>query len=196
VTAAILVFARAPNPGEVKTRLIPALGADGAARLHLELVDRVLGEASRVEGARLELWCSARHALLQECAERHGAGLCEQSGSDLGERMANALDRALLDSDRAVLVGSDVPGLDARYLRNALGALDHSPVVLGPAEDGGYVLVGLRRSAPALFDGVAWGTAGVLAQTRERLAGLGLRWHELEPLWDVDRPEDLARLSR
>ena len=196
MTAAILVFARAPNPGEVKTRLIPALGADGAASLHASLVERVLGAARRVAGARLELWGSASHAFFDDCSRRYGASLHEQCGGDLGERMAHAFASALQAADRVVLVGSDIPALDAGYLQRALAMLEEVPAVLGPAEDGGYVLVGLRRPEPALFEGVAWGSAGVLVQTRERLARLGLRWRELEPLCDLDRPEDLARLSR
>ncbi|MGB7542815.1 MAG: TIGR04282 family arsenosugar biosynthesis glycosyltransferase, partial [Burkholderiales bacterium] len=114
---------------------------------------------------------------------------------DLGERMQRALAAALARSERAILVGSDIPALSAQYLRDADRSLaGGDDVVLGPAEDGGYVLIGLRRCDPELFREIPWGGPTVLAETRWRIARLGLRSRELPALWDVDRPEDLERL--
>jgi hypothetical protein len=108
--------------------------------------------------------------------------------------MHRALARALRGAERAVLIGADCPALTPAYLREAIAALEGADVVLGPARDGGYVLVGARRVAPALFDGIAWGSSRVLDEQRACLRALGWRWSELATLWDVDRPEDLERV--
>lgn len=197
-SARILVFAKAPVPGEVKTRLIPPLTPLMAAELHGRLVKET---AARLAGARLapiELWCSpdTRHALFLELARTHGFSLHRQEGANLGERMDAAFTEALGRGGEAVLVGTDCPLLDGAYLRDALEALKGSDAVLGPAEDGGYVLLGLKRPAPQLFSRMPWGTARVAALSRARLVSLGRRWGELPTLWDLDRPEDLERYSR
>ena len=196
-----MVFARAPVAGQCKTRLIPALGAHGAADLHAMLVRRALASACAVAHAAVELWCTpdATHAFFAACACDFPVTLREQGEGDLGKRMRGAFEQALRRHRRAVLIGSDIPGLDTAYLDTAASALQHSPAVFGPAEDGGYVLVALSRSAPPLlqeqlFEGIDWGGPEVMAQTRERLAQAGVRALELATLWDLDRPEDLARM--
>ena len=110
--------------------------------------------------------------------------------------MAAAFDHAFAAGRSLVLVGSDCPVLAPHHLRAAAAALATHDAVLAPAEDGGYVLVGLSRALPAVFEGIEWSTSDVMAATRERLRAAGARWHELPPLWDVDRPEDYARLQR
>jgi rSAM/selenodomain-associated transferase 1 len=194
---ALIVFARAPRPGTVKTRLVPLLGAAGAAALHARLVRRTLATA-RASGLQpLELHCApdTEHPFLRACGVRYGAALVPQAAGDLGARMSRALQRALLGSRAAVLIGTDCPVLAVRHLRAAREALAAgNRAVFAPAEDGGYALIGLTQSDPRLFEDVPWGTAEVMAITRERLAGLGWRWHELETLWDIDRPEDYRRL--
>ncbi len=192
----LLIFARAPVPGAVKSRLVPALGADGAAALHARLLERTLATACAAR-ARVELWCTPAidHPAFVAAAGRFDVTLHPQTEGDLGQRMYAALASVLEEGDRALLVGCDCPVLDAGDLHAAFAALDDHDVVLGPAEDGGYVLVGARRLSPVLFEGVAWGGPRVLRQTRARLVALGWRWHELRTLWDVDRPEDLARLA-
>lgn len=191
--ALIQIFARPPAPGQVKTRLIPALGARGAAELHVRLLRRTVAMALGARLAPVQLWCASEvdHPVFVET----GLPRRRQRGPDLGARMAAALAQGLREARRVVLIGSDCPAMAAAYLEAALAALAEHDAVLGPAEDGGYVLIGLRRMAD-LFTGVAWGTARVLEQTRARLADAGLTWQELDPLWDVDRPADLARLSR
>lgn len=196
---AICVFARAPVAGAAKTRLIPLLGAAGAAALQGRLIAQALATACAAAPQQLELWCApdAGHPLLQSLARQFDAQLQVQQGADLGERMAFAVDAALRRATQVLLIGSDCPALTAGHLQQAAAALRAgSDAVLVPAEDGGYALIGLSRNAPELFADITWGGPEVLAQTRARLRECGLRGHELETLWDVDRPEDFLRLQR
>jgi rSAM/selenodomain-associated transferase 1 len=195
--ARILIFAKAPIPGQVKTRLIPALGAAGAARLHRRLVWQQLERLAPAGIAPLQLWVTpdVSHAFIRALAGRFGLSLHSQSGIDLGERMHHAAGWAQRYSEAVVLVGTDCPALDAAYVVSALEALAVEDAVLGPAEDGGYALLGLRRAAPELFRDIPWGGERVAAITRARMRELGWRWRELPVLWDVDRPADLTRLS-
>jgi hypothetical protein len=177
----VIVFGRAARAGRVKTRLIPLLGEQGAARLHARLLRRALRTARRARLGAVELWTAGRR----------------QRGADLGERMLHAFAHSLRRSDRVILIGSDCPVLRPRDLRQAARWLaGGADAVFAPAEDGGYALVALRRVSPRLFRGVEWGGAQVMAQTRARLAALGWRWRELPLVWDVDRPEDYRRLER
>lgn len=191
-------MAKAPQAGHAKTRLIPLLGAAGAARLAQRMLDHAVAQACAANlGDVVELCCTPdpTHPAFTAHAA-HGVRLSAQGEGDLGVRMHAALARALAQAPRAILIGTDIPALDAAYLRAAAAALDDPAidVVLGPAADGGYTLVGLRRAAPQLFDAMPWSTGRVLALTRERLAASGLRHVELAPLCDVDEPADLADL--
>jgi uncharacterized protein len=193
---AVIVFARAPQPGAAKTRLIPRLGPEGAAGLHARLVKHAL-ETAKSAAFALELRCDPGidDDFFRFCAARYTATLKDQGPGDLGARMRAAFDEALRERATALLIGSDCPALTARHLRRAARALDEGhDAVFVPCEDGGYGLIGLKRAAAGLFDGIAWGGTDVMATTRARLAGLGWRWLELETLWDVDRPEDYQRL--
>ena len=195
----ILVFAKAPIPGEVKTRLIPALGAAGAAELHERLVDRTLATAAAAATGPVELCCApdALHPALAALARAHGATLAGQGPGDLGDRMREAFRRALTGAPAAIVIGCDCPALTPEHLREAAAALAAGhDAVLAPAEDGGYVLIGLTHASDSLFDGIGWGGPTVMAATRERLAALGWRSQELATLWDVDRPADVARIRR
>lgn len=191
----IQVFCKAPISGAVKTRLIPALGSDGALRVHRQLAERVLTVCCEAALARVEVWTNDHvdHPFFADYDCVH-----LQTGEDLGERMANALTAALSagDVDRAILIGTDCPTVDAGYLDRALRALSDHDAVIGPAEDGGYGLIGLRRPDRSLFTGIEWGTGEVCARTCQKLNASGIRWSLLPPIWDVDRPEDLQRLSR
>lgn len=194
---ALVVFAKAPEPGRVKTRLAPLLGEAGAARLHARLVERTLRIAVAARCGRVELHCAprVRHPFFEALAQRHGLRLRAQGRGDLGERMNRAFVRVLREADAVVLIGSDCAALRGSDLRAAVRALRQgADAVFSPAEDGGYALIGLRRASKMLFDGVGWGGPEVLAQTRRRLARLGWRWVELRTVWDVDRPADLVRL--
>jgi rSAM/selenodomain-associated transferase 1 len=195
----VIVFARAPEPGKVKTRLIPALSAAGAAELHRRLVRHSLGAATGARLGPVELWCApdTGDPFFRECERRLGISLSAQGEGDLGARMQRAFESALARAARAILVGSDIPALSAQYLRDADQALVRgNEVVIGPAEDGGYVLIGLSRCDPELFRDIPWGGPEVMAETRRRIASLAWRLSELPVLWDVDRPEDLGRLPQ
>ncbi len=192
---ALLVFARSPEPGRVKTRLAPLLGEKGAARLHARLVAKTLETARAAGFERVYLYCSPRIKgdFFAKMQKRFDVRPCSQGRGDLGDRMYRALRR----HPYAVLIGSDCPALRPADLRRAARALrEGADAVLAPAEDGGYALIGVRRVSRRLFDGIAWGGPLVLAQTRRRLRALRWHWKELRTLWDVDRPEDVARLRR
>lgn len=194
----IMIFAKTPAPGRVKTRLIPSLGEDGAAALQRRLIERTLCTAAQAGLGAPELWCapSPDDIFFADCAARHGIALRAQSEGDLGARMANALESALTAGLPGLLIGCDCPALTPAYLREAAAALASGhDAVFGPAEDGGYVLIGLARRPPRdLFEGISWGTGNVMQETRARLTRHEWRWRELAPMWDVDRPEDLQRL--
>ena len=194
----IIVFARAPEPGRAKTRLIPMLGAARAAALQHLLIERALATALAAGIGPVELWCapSAQHPLLAGCAARHGINAASQCDGDLGARMLHAAVTALAAASRIIIIGSDCPALTAADLQHAAQALEqHHDAVLIPAEDGGYVLIGLKWWDARLFAGIAWGSDQVMAATRVRLAALNWCWHELPPSWDVDRPADYERLA-
>src|SRR5262245_40866335 len=192
---------KAPAAGRVKTRLVPALGAEGAAELHRRLVLRTLRTAAALcarEPVDLEIRFDGGSAE----ALRHWLGVGwrfrAQCEGDLGARMADAFGAAFDEGARAaVIIGSDSPGLNPERLSAAFEALPRAPAVFGPAVDGGYYLVGLARPLPALFRGVPWGTGTVLADSLRILEREGAGEPALlEPLDDVDRPEDLAAWQR
>jgi len=195
--ARIVVFAKAPHPGTVKTRLIPLLGEDGAAALHARFVTRTLSTARAAAIGTVDLFCApgVDDAFLRFCGARYCVRLENQSGGNLGTRMLNAFERALASAGLVILIGTDCPALTAEHLREARRRLAAgADAVFAPTEDGGYALIGLRRCDARLFDGVAWETPSVMAETRARLRTVGWHWEELEELWDVDRPEDYQRL--
>ncbi len=193
----VAVFARAPAPGATKTRLIPLLGAARAAALQHLLIDRALATALAANIGPVALWCapSAHDPLFERLIERHGVAAATQCAGDLGMRMSQAAATSLAAAQRVIIVGTDCPALTGADLQRAAQALvDGHNAVLIPAEDGGYVLIGLNCWDARLFTGIAWSTDQVMAATRERLATMGWRWHELPSLWDVDRPADYERL--
>lgn len=197
-SALTIVFAKAPHAGAVKTRLIPLLGAQGAAALHRQLTHRTLVTAAGAGLGPVELHAApdTQDAFLQDCGRRFGVALVPQRGGDLGERLRNAFDDGLARHSRVLIVGTDCPVLGAQHLHDAAAALEQgNDAVLIPAEDGGYALIGLTRCDNRLFEHIAWGSDSVLAATRERLKALKWRWHELSTLWDIDRPQDYRRWS-
>ena len=196
-TTQVIVMAKAPVPGLAKTRLIPALGAEGAARLAARLLDHALAQARAATPGDVILACApdVTHAAFTEHARQGGVTLVPQGHGDIGARMhrqfMNAFDQG---ARRVILVGTDVPALDAALLRQADAALAAADAVFVPAADGGYALVGLRRPAPAIFEAVPWSTPAVMAATRDRLALAGLQHVELALVHDIDEPADLAQL--
>lgn len=195
--ARIQVFTRAPVPGEAKTRLIPLLGAAGAAAFHAHQVHERLGMLTAVGLCPVELWCtpSSSSAFFRDCHERYGVSLHEQCAGDLGVRMQHALASTLEYAKSVLLVGTDCPSLCVADIDKALTSLQRGvDVVLGPAHDGGYYLVGLQQPAPALFLDMPWGTSTVLDESLTRLGQLGLSHYCLAERMDVDTPDDYRRL--
>jgi rSAM/selenodomain-associated transferase 1 len=194
----IIVFARAPIPGEVKTRLLSYADAQTITALYEKLVLHSLNMALESKVGPVELWCSPSkgHSFFLRCAEKFQVELHQQTEGDLGRRMAHAFDETLKRAPMALLMGTDCPSLTCEDLKEAKKVLKQgAPSVISPAEDGGYVLIGLRQYEPTLFEGISWGTGSVLEETRERLRRLRWNWHELPQRWDVDRPEDVERLK-
>ena len=195
---AVIAFARAPSAGGTKTRLIPALGPDGAADLYrcflLDTLANLQGvEADIVVAAAQEGDSQAVASLAEDVCP--GAELIVQSGADLGERIANAVRQVLSRGHpRVAVVGTDSPSLPSRLVGEALELAAERDLVLGPAFDGGYYLIGLRALAPALFAGIAWGSDSVLCDTLARARDLRLSVALLQPWYDVDTPGDLNHL--
>jgi rSAM/selenodomain-associated transferase 1 len=185
---AVAVLGRSPWPGKVKTRLIPALGPQGAADLQTRLIIGAVDAASKAQLGPVTVWLTDDdHPIVRTLSE-----VKVQPNGDLGTRMLAAFEAA---AGPTLVIGTDCPAMAPRHLQDAADALiaGHDAVFI-PAEDGGYVLIGLRAPVPELLSDMPWGTDRVMGETRARLSRLGLTWHELAALWDVDRPEDLARL--
>ncbi|MGZ5029405.1 MAG: TIGR04282 family arsenosugar biosynthesis glycosyltransferase [Methylobacter sp.] len=194
--AVLMIFCKAPVPGQVKTRLMPELTAEQAAGLHIELSQKTLQRVERSKLCPVQLWCtpSTDHEFFTEAKAVYPLLLKQQQGADLGERMHLAFCSALANYSHALLMGCDCPSMTEQDLEQALIALNESnEVVLAPAEDGGYVMIGLSQPHPELFEEMPWGTDRVLAQTRSRIERNKLRHHELNEQWDLDTPQDLQR---
>lgn len=197
---AVAVLARAPLPGLAKTRLIPALGQRGAARAQRDFTLQTLRTAKAAALGQTTLWCAPddQHRFFRALRRACEVHCVPQTGGDLGERMRTAFARHF-DAHPGVpllLVGTDCPVLAPAHLQQAACALQHRDVVLIPAEDGGYVLIGMRRLVAQAFDGIDWSTPQVLTQTGQRLRACGARFSELSALWDVDEPADWQRLQQ
>ena len=187
----LILFARAPMPGAVKTRLAAQLGEPRTLALYRKMLRRQIKLVNGFDDVHAQLWVDGN--IGHPDFAPFGGRIFRQEGADIGQRMGYALQHALSEHAAAVLIGCDCPGIDAAYLGRAFAALsDGHDAVLGPATDGGYILIGLRRWETSLFEGPDWGTGQVLAQTRARLSACGFRWKELDPLADIDGPEDLA----
>ena len=193
----IQVFAKAPLPGKVMTRLHSVLGPDGCAELHTRLVRQTLDTLVRSQLCQVELWCSpdCGHVFFTGCRQDYSLSLHEQSGSDLGQRMHNAIRHSLASCDAVILTGTDCPSLTVSDIDEACSALlAGSGVVLGPAGDGGYYLVGMRTAQDRLFTDIPWGSGEVLEQTLARVGELGMKVHLLPQRDDIDTPADYRRL--
>lgn len=192
----LTILAKAPLPGLCKTRLIPHLGAAGAAALQGWLLQRTVATAVSADIGPVSLWCAPdeTHPDFLRCRAFGDVRLLPQPQGDLGARMHAAVAAARTPAG-TLIIGTDCPALTPGLIRQVADALGCHDAVLVPAEDGGYVLIALRRADPRLFEAIDWSTDRVMAQTRLRLQTLGLDWHETPPLWDVDRPADFERLT-
>ena len=192
----VAVMARAPVPGETKRRLIPAIGMERAAALHRAMILRAVDAALESGSSPVELWCTpnTRHEVFRALRDGARVRLRTQVGSDLGARIHAAIGA---HPGAVAVIGTDCPSLEPVDLVRAADALRSAAadVVVAPAFDGGYVLIAVDRPRPELLTGIEWGTARVLAQTRQRAHEAGLRLLELEARRDIDRPEDLDSLD-
>jgi rSAM/selenodomain-associated transferase 1 len=200
--AALAIFARAPVPGQAKTRLIPLLGARGSAELQQALIYDALAKARRLRSIKHYLFLSGSHRVLK-LKDSSWAAVCKrQQGRDLGVRLARAFAWLLRFHPAAVVIGTDSPLLQPSALRRAFRELRRCDAVLGPCPDGGYYLIGLRRAfairsrLKALFRGVRWSTRLALRDTQANLSRLGLAWALLPPEEDLDNRRDWQRLCR
>jgi uncharacterized protein len=192
----IAILAKAPIPGRVNTRLIPAIGAHAAAVLQERLTERAIATSLAADVGPVTLWCSpdATHSTFLKLVMQQRIILKRQPEGDLGARMLAAI---VAGNGPVLVIGTDCPALTDLHLRGAANALrEGNEVIIIPAEDGGYVLIGTRTPQPAIFAGIAWGTNTVLAETRARIIEQRLALMEQPPLWDVDTEADLARLER
>jgi rSAM/selenodomain-associated transferase 1 len=193
MTVPIVIMAKAPVPGLVKTRLIPALGAQGAADLAHRFLVHATRQAVAAAVGPVEL-CIAPdvgHGSVVALARTYGVGLHAQGEGDLGARMHRVFVR---HGGPALLMGSDAPAIDAALLRQAAAALESHEAVFVPAYDGGYALVGLRAPCASLFEDMPWSSPGVMTHSRARLAAAGLRHIELAPVHDIDEAADLVHV--
>ena len=190
--ARIVIFAKAPVPGKVKTRLIPAIGAEAAARLAAEMLDRTAREALASEVGAVEL-CGDPPVGHRDWLQQVPLDLIRTSQGEggLGERLARAADRVIAAGESVLLIGTDCPELDRHRLIAAAAALERHDAVIHPTADGGYALLGLNRFDPSLFEGIAWSTASVAAETIARIEALGWSLHVGATLRDIDVPADL-----
>ena len=197
----IAIMAKAPVPGLAKTRLAPALGEVGAAALAARLLAHAVAQAVAADLGPVTLWATpdASHPAFAQAQQRHAVTLAVQPDGDLGARMARVFEDGFAqDCGPILLMGTDAPDLNATVLRQAAAALQSHDAVFVPALDGGYALVGLRAAPPnllhAVFSGMRWSTPQVMAQTRQRLAAVGIDHAELQPVADIDEPADLQHL--
>jgi rSAM/selenodomain-associated transferase 1 len=191
----LIIFTRYPEPGKTKTRLIPMLGIEGAAQLHRQLTAGTIWQAKQLLSAQVSMEVHFTGGTKKLMGEWLGNDFFyeHQVTGDLGEKMAAAFEMSFnLGIEKVVLIGTDCPGLNGELMSLAFDKLDSKDLVLGPALDGGYYLIGLRKFIPDLFRGINWGTGEVLAQTMAIAEGLNFNLAFLIPLADIDRPEDLS----
>ncbi len=193
----LLIFARAPVPGQCKTRLTPFINAEQASQLHQKLVTHTLGKFALDPVCQVELCCTpdVDHAFFLQLQLQYDIRLQQQSCGDLGQKMAQAMKQSLETCRRTIIIGTDCPTLSRQHLTDIINQLKTENLAsIIPATDGGYVLIGLQQFNAAIFQNINWGTESVMQQTAAQLDQLGWRWQKNQALNDIDRPEDLNRL--
>ena len=193
----IQLFVKAPLKGKVKTRLIPALGEMEVLKLYEAMLEYMIALLCKPRYCKVELWVAldSEHEFIQRMAKQYACTVYAQQGESLGERMQYAVASGLESKQRVVLVGGDCLSVDLPYIKNAVALLDcEGGAVIGPAEDGGYVLLAVTKLEEAMFEGIEWGSSGVLKQTLKKCVQQNYVCQLLDMRWDLDRPEDLQRL--
>lgn len=190
------MFAKAPVAGFAKTRLASVIGDEAAAALASRMLSETVAQAVAARVGDVEICCTpdTSHAQFAIEQSRHDVALTIQDEGDLGTRMSSAFNRALNTHRHVIIIGTDTPGLLAAHLQQAAHALLTHDAVFAPAHDGGYVMLGLSRAMPSVFEGVAWSTAEVMAQTREKLTALNAKCFELPVFFDIDEASDLRHV--
>jgi rSAM/selenodomain-associated transferase 1 len=192
----LIIFTRYPEPGKTKTRLIPVLGAEGAAKLHRQLTETVITQLKGLANTLIEVHFTGGNQQLMAAWLGENISYKQQTEGDLGKRIATAFATAFDNGiEKVIIIGSDCPALNSQIIASGFAALSQHELVLGPATDGGYYLIGLKRLIPELFTGINWGTSQVLQQTVEIAQKLKLVVAYLTTLSDIDRPEDLVKYT-
>lgn len=191
----LLMFVKTPERGLCKTRMIPLLGAGGAVQFYQQLVLHTLNRLKFIEHVDVTVFAypDTKHDFIRKLEQDFPVRLDKQSGVDLGERMFNAINQSLQHYDRCVLIGSDCPDMDTWYIEQAFDALTDHDIVLGPASDGGYVLIGARRVTASLFENIQWSGEFVLQESLHNAQAIGYSTTLLQTLWDIDTPDDFYR---
>lgn len=195
--ALICIFTKPPIPGKCKTRLIPHLGEEGAAQLQESLINKIINDLNDYKLCPFEIWQSEPSDYFTNLVlnNNFAINIKTQFGVDLGERMSNALNASLKRNKKVIIIGSDCVEYSKQYLTSALQSLDNDNVVIGPASDGGYVLIGSTAYYPAIFKDISWGEGCVLVQTLEKLSQLDITFSQLKVLNDIDTSNDLQKAS-
>ena len=196
---AIIVFCKAPIAGQVKTRLMPSLSAEQAVEAHKTLTHHVLSSLSKYQLCHIQFWCSpdTRHSFFSQCAQRYDVSLHQQQGQDLGERMHHAISCALASSSKVLLIGTDCPSLTIEDFEVAINGLNkENDILFSPAEDGGYVMVGMIKPQPLVFLNMTWGHENVFNNSQSRATQAGLNLIQTRQHWDVDTFSDWQRFMK
>jgi len=191
----LLIFTKSPVLGEVKTRLQPDYSEEQSLTVHKNLLLNTLTKTTAINGVDIELCCTPDRttSFFMNCENNFPVALSNQYGADLGERMAFAFSVALQKYEKVVVIGTDCPDINEAYISQAFASLAENNAVIGPAVDGGYVLLGLRQYSLKVFQNISWGSGTVFVQTENALNELSWSYKELAIMHDVDRPEDLQR---
>jgi uncharacterized protein len=190
----LAIMARTPRLHQTKTRLVPGLGATGALQAHIELVESTLARLTNIPGVQSSLWVTHLDDVARSWSKTFGLALHLQPPGDLGQKMQQILVQTqAAGAEFACVVGTDCPSINQHYVVQSFRRLESHDVVLGPAEDGGYGLIGVSGTSAGLFDGIDWGTAQVLKQTLALIDQQNLSVALLDEIWDVDSPSDWQR---
>jgi len=191
----LIVFVKSPIAGQCKTRLAPLLGLHKANEFYKTLVEQCFDKIQHINNIDIAIYATpdTRHPFVQALGKRFTGTIKTQQGNDLGERMYTAMHKSLQHYSQVVLIGTDCPVISQHYIEQAFEALKLNNIVFGPAEDGGYVLIGAREVQRPLFQGINWGTDKVLAQNLHNCRTCAYNTHLLETLWDIDTPDDFLR---
>lgn len=191
----LIIFAKSPVSGKCKTRLIPLLGEQAANDFYKELLLHTITIASQLNDIDIAVYAypDTQHEFLQELAKEYSCSLHSQQGNNLGDRMHNAMQHSLQNHTQCVLIGSDCPSITPVYIQRAFNSLNSHTITIGPAKDGGYVLIGACEIQPDIFSNTEWSSGRVLQQCISNIERLDLRYELLETLWDIDTPNDFIQ---